>query len=189
MDVPFISPHAGACSAPKAPAAAKVAKRVRPGGRGLLSGEDGLVPGALDARRPPPPDYDRRPGDGFADGPKVGGAAPFAWGGNVGSGGGSGDDDDDGAGFNDWGSTRTSIGGGSRDPPGAAGGGVRPRRSLLQKHSAKPENFKLEAGARAQIAKANALDVRLYALCRRRLHAAAEAHAPADFARFSKGKR
>ena len=75
---------------------------------------------------------------------------------------------------------------------GAADEGARPRvnkgggRSILQKHSSKPENFKLGSKARVLIASRNALDVPIYELCKARLHTAAAVHAPADFARLKK---
>jgi hypothetical protein len=52
------------------------------------------------------------------------------------------------------------------------------RRKLLQKHSAKPSNFKLDPASRSEISKLNALDVKLYHHCRERLHKVAIKYAP-----------
>jgi len=52
------------------------------------------------------------------------------------------------------------------------------RRQLLQKHSAKPSNFKLDSISREQIANLNHLDVKLYRHCRERLHETAIKYTP-----------
>lgn len=55
---------------------------------------------------------------------------------------------------------------------------IRVGRQLLQKHSAKPSNFKLDATSRIEISKLNNLDVKLYQACRDKLHNVARIYAP-----------
>ena len=56
-------------------------------------------------------------------------------------------------------------------------------RFLLQKHSSKPQGFKLDGKTRDNVAALNVLDGRLYNLARGRMHLAAAKHAPAEYAK------